>query len=126
MLFESIKNVGHCRVHLRPKKIFGICWNGGKWYNRMRYVFFVLSVFLGVCFFDAQQFLDQRNRQLLHLGPSKGVGKGASSQGVAIVNLIISLLFFLKRSLLADKNQVEELKIWDIFGQVFFVCKGLC
>lgn len=58
-------------------------------------MFFVLSVFSWYrVFFDAQQFLDQKNRQLLHVGPSKGVGKGASSQGVAIVNLIISLLFF--------------------------------
>ena len=73
-------------------------------------MFFVLSVFSWYrFFFDA------------HVGPSKGVGKGASSQGVAIVNLIISLLFFETQSSRGEKKRGEELKIWDIFGHVFLI-----
>ena len=90
MRFEA-NNVGRCGVH-PPQTIFIL--NGSSGIGCITcFLFFLFFLGIGI-FFDAQQFLDQKNGQLLHVGPSKGVGKGASSQGVAIVNLIISLLFF--------------------------------
>ena len=66
--------------------------------------------FLGTGFFDA------------HVGPSKGVGKGASSQGVAIVNLIISLLFFETQSSRGKKKTGRRIEDLGHFWACVFDC----